>query len=329
MRAQYKKTLHILEHILFIVIAILIVTAFVVFYFPQSAKEEMREIPYVITKREVKKDTKILFVGDMMFDRTIRKATEEKGVEHTFSCIKPFLSGFDGVFGNLEGPITTESSRSINTNVGEYGNTTFTFATNTAQLLRDSNVVAVSLANNHIFDFGRDGVKSTKSELQKAGVGYFGDPLTIDNKVIYLTHGGYKIAIIGYNAFLGVDTVDDTVSLIKDSRAYVDYVFVFPHWGEEYVSATELQKTTAHNFIDAGADVVIGAHPHVIQEIEEYKGKKIYYSLGNFIFDQYFSPEVMRGLGVEVNITKEGLQFKEYYFKSMRDRRVCLENSAL
>ncbi len=327
MRKKHKKIVHVLEYVVCVFVGALLITAFVIFYFSNMRVELSSSVPSFIHNTGVKQDTRILFVGDMMFDRTVRKATEEKGFGHTLSCVNQFLSGFDGVFANLEGPITAEPSVSINALPGEDGNTVFTFPTTTAKLLKDSNITAVSLANNHIFDFGRDGVKSTKQYLQNAGVSYFGDPLTDEHKVTYLTHGGYKIAIVGYNAFLGVDTVQDISRLIEEARSYVDYVFVFPHWGEEYVSATELQKITARAFIDAGADVVIGAHPHVIQEIEEYKGKKIYYSLGNFVFDQYFSPEVMRGLGVEVNITKEGLQFKEHYFKSMRDRRVCLEDS--
>lgn len=80
-----------------------------------------------------------------------------------------------------------------------------------------------------------------------------------------------------------------------------------PHWGEEYsTKPNELQKKLAHSFIDAGADMVIGAHPHVVQTNEIYKGKHIYYSLGNYIFDQWFRPEVKKGLGVEVSFSKKG-----------------------
>ena len=96
---------------------------------------------------------------------------------------------------------------------------------------------------------------------------------------------------------------------------------VSPHWGTEYkLAASESQKTIAHQFIDAGADIIIGTHPHVIQGPEGtpeiYKGKNIYYSLGNFIFDQYFDENVRNSLGVTIKIDKntKQLEFSEKRF---------------
>ena len=92
---------------------------------------------------------------------------------------------------------------------------------------------------------------------------------------------------------------------------------VFSHWGVEYSPAsTDSMKSLAHQFIDAGADLVVGSHPHVIEPMEIYNGKRIYYSLGNFIFDQYFNEDVRNGLGVTVRINKETKQmdFSDEYF---------------
>ena len=105
-----------------------------------------------------------------------------------------------------------------------------------------------------------------------------------------------RLCLIGYHALYNPDT-SNVLGEPGRVRAECWRVVVFAHWGEEY--KTEPEATTraiARSFIDAGADVVIGAHPHVVQPYEVYKGKAIFYSLGNFMFDQEFSPEVMQGL---------------------------------
>jgi len=86
-----------------------------------------------------------------------------------------------------------------------------------------------------------------------------------------------------------------------------DLIIVYPHWGTEYLTSHPDKRQTdlAHQFIDSGADIIIGSHPHVIQPIEIYKEKPIFYSLGNFVFDQYFSKETMQGLMLKLDIVKK------------------------
>jgi poly-gamma-glutamate synthesis protein (capsule biosynthesis protein) len=99
---------------------------------------------------------------------------------------------------------------------------------------------------------------------------------------------------------------------------------VYSHWGDEYVTANAMQKSLARRFIDAGAEIVIGAHPHVVQEHELYAGKHIYYSLGNFIFDQYFNEQVRRGLMLELALDASGIaDIREIPTYLERDRRTC------
>jgi poly-gamma-glutamate synthesis protein (capsule biosynthesis protein) len=266
----------------------------------------------------------MLFVGDMMFDRTIRFMAEEEGGDYFFACVADYLKGFDAVVGNLEGPITANSSVSRTTRPGDDGNTTFTFPTSTAGLLARNGVTAVSLANNHILDFGRAGVGETRAGLRSAGIGYFGDPLDPLAKSTIVRVGGFDVALIGFNQFLGVDSVAGTVAEIARLRGTVDHVIVFAHWGDEYVPANEFQKFAAHAFVDAGADAVIGAHPHVVQEHETYKGALIYYSLGNFIFDQYWEESVRRGMVLEASIGEGGMSFVPRYVVRERSSGPCL-----
>jgi len=270
------------------------------------------------------KEARVLFVGDSMFDRTIRSRASTHGENFIFSCVKDFLTSFDVVVANLEGPVTSFDSKSVGTVPGQEGNTTFTFSPTIPKVLFDHNVRVVSLGNNHITDFGREGVEMTRLYLKKASVDYFGDPFDSKKKSTVVSVPGATLGIVGYNQFLGVDTIAQTVEEIERLNDEVDHVIVFSHWGDEYVDANQFQKSSARIFIDAGADVVFGAHPHVIQKREEYKGKTIYYSLGNFVFDQYWDDSVRKGLGVEMVVRGDELSFVEHVFELGRDGRTCL-----
>jgi poly-gamma-glutamate synthesis protein (capsule biosynthesis protein) len=103
-----------------------------------------------------------------------------------------------------------------------------------------------------------------------------------------------KVSVVAVNTLNTFDSIEKSIKSEKENGAKV---IIFPHWGTEYSSAnTEKQRTLAHNWIDAGADLIIGSHPHVMENAELYKNKPIFYSLGNFIFDQNFSKETQRGL---------------------------------
>ena len=278
---------------------------------------------YQSVYRENERETvRILFVGDLMCDRTIRATAEKQGYDYLFSCIGDYLREFDLVLGNLEGPITNETSISQNTKPGEAGNTTFTFDIDVAKTLFKNNIKMVNLGNNHILDFGMFGKDSTERELNRASVGYFGSPggLIMATTTIY----GYTLAIINFNQFLGENNVGETISAIKQALEIADLIAVYTHWGDEYVLATEYEKTLAHSFIDAGADIVIGSHPHIIQEHEVYREKNIYYSLGNFIFDQYFMDEVKIGGGVEAIFDGQTISAREVRFDIRPDGTTCL-----
>lgn len=271
------------------------------------------------TKRpEVASYVKILFVGDMMFDRGIRYyAGKNGGNDFIFQKIRAELLNNDLVIGNLEGPITDEKSISAGTAPGEPGNYFFTFDKSWAKTLFKNNIKLVNLGNNHILNFGREGLASTKKYLDEANVGYFGAPDY--PKSISSELSSVKITFVNYNEFASLDSdtnIKSTLEEIQKVKKFSDLIIVYCHWGAEYVGPDQAMKNLARQFIDEGADLVIGSHSHTIGPMEIYKGKRIYYSLGNFIFDQYFSEEVRRGLGVVVKInskTKE-LSFEEKNF---------------
>jgi poly-gamma-glutamate synthesis protein (capsule biosynthesis protein) len=265
----------------------------------------------------------LLFVGDLMFDRGIRHyavnpPTGGGGNNFIFDKITPILFENDLVVANLEGPITDNKSVSSGTVPGSRDNYFFTFDPSLAKTLFKENIRLVDLGNNHILNFGQAGINSTEKYLDDANVQYFGAPG--GNKSAIKNVNGFNIALVSYNEFLSSDIIGEqnaTIDEIKIAKKSADIVIVFCHWGVEYnLKNTDSQKILAHQFVDAGADLVIGSHPHVIEPMEIYNGKRIYYSLGNFVFDQYFSEDVRKGEGVVVTIDKKTrqLDFSEKHF---------------
>lgn len=242
---------------------------------------------------------RVIFVGDIQFDRFIRQTAKKHGWDYLLSSdVRRRLQAADLVLGNLEGPITEASSLSLGSQIGERTNYIFTFPPESAAFLARENIRLVNLGNNHILNFGEDGVRQTKTWLEQSGVGYFGSPLAGDERICIREIHGIRFAFVNYNQFISQGE-EKALTDIATARSAADFVIVYTHWGQEYVGASTEVKALAHLFVDAGADLVIGSHPHVVQEKEEYRGKMIYYSLGNFIFDQYFRPETRRGLLVQ------------------------------
>jgi poly-gamma-glutamate capsule biosynthesis protein CapA/YwtB (metallophosphatase superfamily) len=257
-------------------------------------------------EQTTKQSVTILFAGDMMFDRYIREKAEQKGYDFLLEKMRERLVSADMTVANLEGPITSRASKSVGSKIGEARNYVFTFAPQVAEALNRNNIGLLHLGNNHILNFGQEGLEETRRLLNHAGVEYFGDPYDAEKRMGIYEIKGVKIGFVSYNQFApNKDAVADTIEDIRRSKPLADTVVVYAHWGAEYVSAREREKALARQFVDEGADLVIGSHPHVVQESEIYRGKNIYYSLGNFIFDQYFRPETKRGLAVEATFNPE------------------------
>jgi len=266
----------------------------------------------------------VLFGGDIMLDRSVRTAIDEKGGDFIFTCIDPILRSADVVVANLEGPVTASSSKSVGSVVGGKGNYTFTFAPASADLLYRHGIRIVSIGNNHIMNFGLEGLNETKANLSKAGVGYFGDPDSNESdKVLRTEIRGVRFSFVNWSDWTS-DKTDHTVAQVRAEAQSGRVVVVYAHWGEEYIPAVPRVKELAHEFVDAGAAIVIGSHPHVVQEHELYHGRHIYYSLGNFIFDQYWNEAVRTGLLVHVQFDTNGVRsVREIPIHLERDRTTC------
>ncbi len=242
---------------------------------------------------------RVLFVGDLMLDRNVSRTIAAEGPDVLFAGSKELFAAADLRVGNLEGTITTNPSIAKRDNK----QLKFTFDPLQAQsVLQPLRFDAVSLANNHALDFGEFGFDETKERLLQLGVRSFGSPFNDSSTISTSVDAkGKTFCFVGYHS-LYVATTTAVLSEIARIRPNCFKVVVFAHWGEEYQThSNTAQREAAYSFIDAGADVVIGAHPHVVQEAEIYKDKAIFYSLGNFMFDQNFSVETVRGLAVRID----------------------------
>jgi gamma-polyglutamate biosynthesis protein CapA len=319
-------TLYMIRNILIFSSALIILSGIFVIYqnntfYSKDDKKVLRSIEPIVSATS-SSQLSVLFVGDIMADRYIRKVMQTYPDTATF--VNSFLPGisennakYDYVVANLEGPITDNESKSLLKNGGYSKELTFTFSTETTKILQMLNVQVVSLANNHTDNFGAKGFASTMQFLDVADIEHFGNPYNNNKNEIFLSKKVCKqdicISYIGYHQFTGNNEAEIISTEIQKQKSdsTIDFVVVMPHWGEEYqIKQNEFQIKTARDFVDAGADLVVGAHPHVIQGNEIYKDKNIYYSLGNYIFDQWFSPDVRSGLGLEITFLKKDIEGK-------------------
>ncbi|MEK7184564.1 MAG: CapA family protein [Patescibacteria group bacterium] len=244
---------------------------------------------------------KILIFGDMMLDRNVSNNIKRIGFDKFFAGMKDMITDADIAVVNLEGPFTDYPS--ITTSLKNRA-LQFTFDPTLAPKLAELGFDILGLANNHTLNFGKSGLEQTRRYIGNAGMIYYGEPFNKDEISTIITKNGIKIAFVGFHEFNYIN-FENIFAEIKKLRPDVDILIVTPHWGVEYQKEPTVKMTElAQSFIDSGADMVIGAHPHIIGDIGIYKGKKIYYSLGNFVFDQYFSEETMKGLAVIIDIKK-------------------------
>lgn len=240
---------------------------------------------------------------------------EKYGLDYPFDSTRNILSRTLLTFGNLESPFTKTGAKFEK-------RFTFKVPPEFAAGLINTGFDVVTLANNHILDFGIEGLENTLSVLDSIGLAYCGAGLTLDQaqKPAILERNGYKIAFLGYSMTFpeefwatrskgGTNYPYNLKSNIQYSDSLADFTVVTFHWGGEGLNyPKEYQKVFAHIAIDYGADLVLGHHPHVLQGLEIYKNRLIAYSLGNFSFSSY-SRKATESMILKVYLTDQGLLF--------------------
>ncbi len=261
----------------------------------------------------------ILHGGDVMLGRDVAFQVAKHGEDYLFGELAGeedrFLYGFDAFSVNLEGPFV--HTRGTSTKPAHY---TFGFTPAHTSILQDANISIVSQANNHSYDYARRGQAESREILDAVGIAWYGSQYdVVSTSLIYQDYGSARVAYVGVNDTNGRLDVTSTLALIAEAEEAADHTIVNIHWGVEYeLESHPRQRYLAHTFADAGADLIIGHHPHVVQEIEVYGDVPIFYSLGNLIFDQYWSAETQRGLLVGTVITPESI--RAYLFPVQSDR---------
>jgi poly-gamma-glutamate synthesis protein (capsule biosynthesis protein) len=241
----------------------------------------------------------ILVVGDLLFARGVERTVKKYGVDAPMAGLKSWIMSADLAVANYEGTIAMDS-------IGERRDGPYRFKAKpyAAGAIKRAGFDLVSVANNHAQDWGPESLQNTLAWLHAAGVmtvGGWSSPEKALRPVV-MNAGSVRTTWLAYNyigareetewpgktgwsrAWLKRSTL---LKQVKEARKQGGLVIVYPHWGVEYVDEPRgWQKRLARQAMDAGADLVIGHHPHVIQTIEPYKNGLIAYSLGNFVFDQ-------------------------------------------
>lgn len=251
--------------------------------------------------------------GDMMLERSVEKSFGKSGLDYVFKNLKGqenrFFYGMDLLLANLEGPFAparVKTSKSI----------AFRFNPELGSQLKRYGFTGFSLANNHTLDMGIKNVDFTRKVLTDNGLAYFGYQTKEGSEYSWVA--GEKEGLPEKVAFIGLNNTEHALNMVKvkesieTSKKEARYVVVYMHWGNEYQRISNAsQRELGHWFIDNGVTAVIGMHPHVIEEMEIYKGHPIFYSLGNFVFDQYFSKDTQEGVSVGLNL--QSGQVKDVY----------------
>lgn len=255
--------------------------------------------------------TTLIAVGDMMLSRTVGAQMRLKGFDYPFEKMRSLLGTGDVVFGNLETPITVGP-------VVKPGSMVFRADPGVETYLAGAGFNILSLANNHLMNYGQRGLQDTLRLLEAAGIKHAGAGLddTTARQAAVVTANGIDFVFLAYEARDlvpasyeaaadrgGVALMDASrmTEEVRSAKKDGNIIIVSMHAGVEYTPQPgRTQIDFARAAIDAGADVVLGHHPHVVQTAERYKGKLIFYSLGNFIFDQTWSQETQDGLAVKL-----------------------------
>jgi poly-gamma-glutamate synthesis protein (capsule biosynthesis protein) len=278
--------------------------------------------------RQYTYDFTVAFAGDINladnWDNMQYCSTTENGI---YDCISPELIQM-----MRDADITCINNEfTFSTRGAPLKNKVYTFRAHPSNvgILKEMGVDIVSLANNHVYDYGKESLIDTMATLEQAGIEYVGAGHDLDEAMepVYFEVQGKTVAFVAASRAEkykmtpqatkdspGILRCYDTAlfkQVIKKARENSDYVIAYVHWGTEFTHKLEdVQLSTGKEYLDAGADIVIGAHPHRLQGIEFYKGKPIIYSLGNFWFNDETVDTVLLKIRFFGNDTEEYLELK-------------------
>ena len=303
-------------------------------YLENDRDNKEDNLPLSIEKKQESSNNSeisLFFVGDIMLGRGVEYMINKEGkgdFRFPFLEIADELKKSDILFANLEGPISNKGIK-----VGSIYSFRFNPKAIEGLIYADFNIL--SLANNHMLDYQRIALEDTMNLLKENNIDYIGagfnkkEAFSLKIKEIKDTEIGFlAYTNLGSEnwkageknsgmAWINEDDIGKVTEDIKKAKEKVDVLVISLHAGEEYKkNPTPFQISFAESCIENGADLVIGHHPHIIQEIKRYEDGWISYSLGNFIFDQGFSEETMKSIILKVTI--EDKKIKTVSFENIK-----------
>lgn len=235
----------------------------------------------------------IQFVGDVLLARNVEVLMLRHGSQYPYEGLSlQTLSHRPAIIANFESSMAVPHSMTpafqVNFSVDKKHLPSFSQAGYTH----------VSLGNNHSGDFREEGFVHTIAQLESHNIKTFGQGKVInENSIVYIPSILGPVAIISINTSDQVIELETAEAVLASASLNSVMQVVYIHWGTEYdIHHNTTQRRLAEQFVENGADLIIGHHPHVVQDIEQINGVPVFYSLGNFIFDQYFSTDVQQGL---------------------------------
>ncbi|MCX7923986.1 MAG: CapA family protein [Clostridia bacterium] len=310
---------------------------------PQKQPNE-EKVNQIVASSPPKKTVTFSFGGDVLLADRVGNLIKQHGDGYILSDVKPVLQSADIAMVNFESPIST---RGVREKDKQY---TFRARPEHTSELTSAGIDIVTLANNHVLDFGIDALLDTFQNLDKHGILYAGAGRDImrASEPVFITKNDTKVAIIASSHVIpfstwaagakkpGVATTYNPSRIkeeIAKAKSQANVVAVYVHWGIEMKEKpVNYQKNLAKLYIDEGADIVIGSHPHVLQGLEFYKGKIIAYSLGNFVFTNYKKDTMILNIEAEkgkINEVKlipcQINNCKPYLVKDTQRREAILE----
>jgi poly-gamma-glutamate synthesis protein (capsule biosynthesis protein) len=264
-----------------------------------AALAAMLAVVRIGSSRAPERTVRLVAVGDILLGDAAQKQLDRHGYQYPFRHLRPLLQNADVLVGNLEGAITEHKTVFDPDKKWSYKSRPAA-----AAALKKAGFTVLDLANNHAMDYGPRGLADTMGLLEKNGLGHFGagpsSRRATAGRVIRV--GATRIGFLGFyeatdrrqadlgwfadgkRAGVAPMTKPTVQQAIRRLRPRVDVLVVSFHWGRNYEPVTPLQKRWGRRAVTAGADLVLGHHPHVAQGVEVYRGVPILYSLGNFTF---------------------------------------------
>ncbi|SES41323.1 CapA family protein [Salipaludibacillus aurantiacus] len=282
----------------------------------------------------------VSMVGDIMLGRGVEKVTSRHGLDYPFEHAAPLFEQTDVVTGNFEHPVLVHNEEAYEEDKLDKS-ILLHAGTEAVEAVKNAGFTTINLANNHMADYGSAGLFDTLDVFKEADIPTVGAGINLDDarEIAYEDVNDLTVATLGFNdAYMpnedrtaslykeGVTPLDPEYVIpdIKEAADNADFVMVHVHWGEEYDSSVHpRQREMAHAMVEAGADLIIGHHAHVLQPIEIHEEAVIAYGLGNFVFDQGWSMTRETAI-LQYRLFEESIQLEVHpmYIEESQPRQV-------